>query len=415
MVKRRVNKRRYGRKLKQKNGDRRHAWKRVGAAVGNFAINRAKHGLRKAATEVFRKKFQDKFRANKPIGGGTSEVSRYTRKLGRRPKKNVYNAFKQLQATLKPIYYRHQGCLPYSSAQGYHLLDRSVVGTLGNAGSSQNLPCYLFGLSNIFANQGSFSSPMAWRLQQQFPVTVSEYAYHWVPIKDQSADGSTVGTVPSWDIEERSTTTANGWPGDKDILSYADIRLICVGATTVATTFEISVVQFKHDWLHPEFIVEELSTRTDIEYEKMARATWEAEVYKYIQSPIMIERPGRTTDAIQVLHKINFTLQPKMTIESNDEGHHKIVKLFKWFNRTQNYNWQNVGVHALPGGGGIQPMSYQVNNVNNEPILQVSATVAPRARMYLMVKATNQTPAVAGATVTPSFDIVMRKKHIYNA
>lgn len=350
----------------------------------------------------------------------TGEVSFLKRSMGRPMKHNLHNAWKELQATTTEAFYRYQGASPFSSATGFYNFDRSVSGTIPNAGSLQNMPLYLLELTPVpFNGQMTNVYTPFYQLQAQYDGTsVSTYGWRSTALSDQTPAGVSAAG-PNWEVEASakglSSNNASTHPGAMDILSYADIRMICVGATTTPTKFEISLVQFTQDWLHPGVDVSN-TINAQGKWDAHADRVWESEVWPYITSPIMPTPPKSGERFIKKLHSVSFTLQAKTSIETSNEGHFKIVKLFKWLNRRQRYDWNRWLMNTVPTSVGTVPMSYPVDN--NDTLLGANAilsqTVTPRARIYLMVKATNQTPGAAAVTTTPSFDLVVRKKHVMN-
>lgn len=69
---------------------------------------------------------------------------------------------------------------------------------------------------------------------------------------------TTIGTTPYWNVENvgsgRNFTDSGAGrdvqgPGRRDIMSWLDARLLCVGASTLATTYRISFIELLEDWL----------------------------------------------------------------------------------------------------------------------------------------------------------------------
>lgn len=416
MVKRKVNKKRYGRKLKQKNGNRRHAWKNVaravGAHVGNFAINRAKHGIKNLA-DNYRRKRTEQFRSSKatPIIS-TGEVSYVKKRLGKPMRHNIRNAWKELESTHNDVYYRLQGLTAYSNAFGFYTMERGLVGTAPQPASSQTLPLYLVELTPVPINGSSTVYNTMYRMLASYNgSTPNSTSYGWAYPADINPDGT--GGLNNWEVEMsgKQVTTTNHPVGPRDILSYADIKLICVGAANTPTTFEISIIQLAHDWLHPMAdLTQQNTTTTQLDYKEQRDRVWEAEVWPYITSPIMPRPPKMNQRYIKTLHRVKFVLQAKTSIETSNEAHHKIVNIFKWFNRRQNYDWQRKQQNPVVGALGVPTLGYPLDNGGAGQ--ELSNTVVPRARIYLMIKATNQSTGAFSTATSPSFDLVIRKKHI---
>lgn len=347
------------------------------------------------------------------------DVDYLTVKKGRPEKMDVKHAWKRLHTDEMPVYYRYQGILSYTAARGYYQMDRTVIGTPGQAGASEALPLYLFDLTAVPYNGSTQNSGVGSRLSLVNSSTGFNNVQYYF---DQDLNAGTNQNPAGVDVAGSSVTNNNYWtdnvgtnffgPGRTDQLSYLDIRLVCVAALTYPTEYEISLVQLQDEWLHPHWRSTTNSGQDNIAWNQLRNAFWENEVYKYCTNPIAIVNPKtKKLGQKRVMWQTKFTIQPKSTISTQVEGAHKIVKLFKWMNRLQRYDWtQNGSIQKGAGGallvGGYLPAGgFPVNDVTAN-----AETVHPKARIYLMVKATSL--GASGSIDTPSFDLVIRKKHI---
>lgn len=354
-----------------------------------------------------------------PTDVGTAQVSSLTRKYGRRPRNSVMQLSKLVNDAVQPNVYRWQGLTDFDAAQGYFKLDRLVTGAPPTAASIENMPLWLFELTGVPQNAGQISNTVGYRLQYTFQGAGVQPLITFATVNPLNQTGVAAGNG-SWQYENTAQVASTG-PGRKDIFSWLDAKLICVGATQVPTKFTIDIVQFKEDYLIPQYTAGNLAGSNDL-WNNIRSAVYERLVLPYATNPINTQH-GMVNSGkkfIKKLHSVSFWIQPKTNVELDPAGDYKIVKLFKWINRVQNYAWsQATRIGQQVGAGGAFTEGYE-QNINQT----FAADVTPGERIYLMVRATNQTSGqVTGvpatepdrAAVCPTFDLVLRKQHLANA
>jgi rRNA processing protein Gar1 len=172
-------------------------------------------------------------------------------------------------------------------------------------------------------------------------------------------------------------------------------------------------VQFTEDCIDPEF---SLSGATQTlgsagfteNYALSAASFWEQQVAKEMLHPLAASSGRVTKKYMRVLHSHRFTIQPRLTNEPDSivTGHSRILNITWNANRICQYDEHNTGTYNL---------NVPVPGAYAQQIGQVSDFVQPRAKVYLMIKATSLSQLTVGAaspTVTPSYDIVLRKQQI---
>jgi len=344
------------------------------------------------------------------MGGTSGDVEYMTRKLGHKAKKSMTDVYKRINAALEPAYYRWQRLIGYEVAAGALALARGVVGVPPAAGSEEAMPMFMFNLSAVDRMRTGLAPGIqcAYQLKKVWPATgvVSpQYSFNFVT---GNAPDGTVSQLP-WLRENSSSTNPQCI---RDILEWVDIRMDCIGATTIPTKWEISIVQFKDVTFEPEYQLANSTLDIDVMHRERQRALlYDAWINPWISHPILLQNPKLNATVIKqnvkVLFKQSFITQAKESTDLYTSGQEKIIKIFKWFNKTQVYEWDEANRPPNPQVGGVETMGYAQNN---PPAIQND--VEPKQRLYLVVKAQCHTVNSATATVCPSFDIVMRKKHM---
>jgi hypothetical protein len=184
-----------------------------------------------------------------------------------------------------------------------------------------------------------------------------------------------------------------------------DIRLNAYGARAQPTWYDIMIVRFNEDHLVP------LVNTTDVlaantEDQHAYHAMYQQLVKSLAFNPIM---PGirNASKGMHVLKRVRFQIAPSSTTEVDRNPSAKIVKLQYNDFRTRNHSW---GPAAFSSDAAVNSASYPVDPAAAFPFRDVPQE---KARLFLIVRASNTTPIVEGTTETadntPSYDIVIRK------
>lgn len=280
-------------------------------------------------------------------------------------------------------------------------------------GSNLHVPLHMFDLTsaNNFV-QGTY----IYKNPSYMPVFQNSSGSNitWSNMVTDTNNGA-VGS--NWNIES-TTGTASSFgtsPYTKANLDYVEARLLCYGAANMATDFSIDLVQIKEDYMHPGFVTNTSNLNSNItsnaDYANSTIAVYESLLKPYVAHPLNSINPRQAHSHFKVLKSIKFTLQPRLSNETDaNVGHCKQVNLFWRANRTLKFDWgENLIDPQLSG----QVASAYKTWIGNNGMLQTS--VVPKARVYLMVRATNPTNVNYGSSaptvlLTPSYDILLRQK-----
>lgn len=264
-------------------------------------------------------------------------------------------------------------------------------------------------LNNIVNNQVQNYNP-AFQLGFDSNVGTARVNFSNLPCKFN--DG-TAGSTWFYENVSGSNSTIDVYPKKSSFQDYFHAKLLCYGASTFATEYAIDVIQLKDEYLHPDWLNNAawsgaLPNTAAINYAKAAVGFWD-----YVAKPYMGTNPlatitGSFSKHMKILKSLRFTLQPRLSTETdNPAGHCKQVNLFVKLNRKNKYDWIEGGTDPLLTSGTTW-ISQQG---------QDSTTVNPKARIYLMIRATNsvltQLPAAPSYSNSPSYDLVLRTKHTW--
>lgn len=327
---------------------------------------------------------------------GGQMVTRNMRR-GKKPKRNLREAFKLLQLSSQPLYYRFQGLNKTCSATGGWRGCHQVTDATGNAYQ----PLKLFDVTSygtafpaaaLYFNSNGYAQFDAGTLPTQTSTGTSQN--NWV---SENLPLNTAARVPC------------------DILEWVSAKLMLYGSLTRPTKWEVSLVQFSKDLFIPplagQSLVLDSGTLNDI------TAFWQYMSKPWTFNPLDQQNP-KFRRWVKFLQRRTFMIQPKETIDAAVDGANigagtqvpNMVQcnLFWRANRTQRYDWNPTA--RL--GAFAQDAAFQTATEDND------VAVAPRQRVYLMVRA--QAPVTssvtnAGAAVNtltdPSFDYCLRVKH----
>lgn len=313
---------------------------------------------------------------------------------------------------------RYQGVTPYWNNMGYFSLSRPVAGVPPALNSSETMPLYLFNLTNlgVVSSTALGSGTLCpWQLQKQWLSADSQPNYNFVP---PVAVGNAADGVATSGVYTTETSDTGYVQGATDLLEWVQMRLLCVGPPSRPIKWHVSIVQFRDDYFTPEFQGFPLTTAAWSSFtgtDQLARYQERVQLYDSLceplcGNPVIPPNYGRGhSGGMKVLWSTSFATQPKAgaTVDQFTAGEERMLNIFKRFNRLQNYAWQEKGRAPLVVAGADQ-MGWAVNihSTTND----VFADVHPRARVYLMVR--SESPLGASGADSPTFDLVIRKKHV---
>jgi len=228
----------------------------------------------------------------------------------------------------------------------------------------------------------------------------------FLTLSGRTSDG--VSTSPNWQVEKTSHPLSQTYPLGSIMQEWAQIKMLCYGAKTFSTRFKVQVVQIVEDDFHPL----EVSLMTaaipapPTAWDDVSAPInfWQGISASSYKHPIAVVSTDYKKN-IKVIKEFNFIIDPTTTIEERAEvGHSKALNIFVPMYRKNNYNSK---VQAIDG-------SLADSDNFGSDIDKNEAYLKPRARIYLIVQATNPYTVNDGGTqgpsVTPSYDIVIRNK-----
>lgn len=213
--------------------------------------------------------------------------------------------------------------------------------------------------------------------------------------------------------------------GARGYLDWLSAKFMFYAPYYVPTRIHVALVRFKENSVTPGG---EYGNNQDYVSDPTAIAFWESFAKKDMVAPI---EPGNShilKKYMKVLWKDSFLLDCKTTVE-NEITHYKQYDLFKRLNMKCVYDWLDKGVMDLTNATGdgnqagsnwIQngtgiPGGVGVDGVTQTTVNHFSTTVQTQYRTFLMVHAETATSSLSSnfnAYVHPSFDMVLRKKHV---
>lgn len=256
------------------------------------------------------------------------------------------------------------------------------------------LPILLFDVTSWFNNLAgavTYSQPV-WYMSMTNLGVVSwnNVVAPWV-LEDTQSPSSSTGTVPN----------------QSDLLKWVSLKFNCYGATARPTKYSIDLISLKEDYLHPDQCngaAPTTNSTTNVSYGTEQSTFWQSIVKPFVYNPIVVGNYKAGGKMKTYFHK-EFILEEKLSTEPSVEqftGHFKQVNIFMNMNRIQRYSWNTNGYQSATAQqtGGIMV-----------DIANPTCLVAPKARLYVMVRATSTLGTVIDPTKHPSLDWVLRAKH----
>jgi len=223
----------------------------------------------------------------------------------------------------------------------------------------------------------------------------------------RTSDGVTLSTT--WNVEKSTKLAVSSVPLGMIMQEWTQIKMLCYGAKIYSTRFKVQVVQIVEDDFHPlevASIDQTINTAPQAWDDVSAPVNfWQGVSSSSYKHPIATVSTDYKKN-IRVIKEFNFIIDPTTTIEERAEvGHTKALNIFIPMYRTNNYNSKAQAVD----GSLADADNFGTDFEKNEAYLK------PRARIYLIVQATNPyTHFASGDPMTPantpSYDIVIRSK-----
>lgn len=369
--------------------------------------------------------------------GATNVVQRGYKKLrsGRKPKKNARLALKFIKASQAESIVRYQRIGNYEQFPSVATIVDGpgslpighfplVLGGVGNQETFDLMPVHLFDLTSmryIDSDGTTLETPCQFQLCKFTSATGTVPngpigAYYWKSWNGQIYNGTSTGVNGHWAVERNAfNNTGDFTPvaGGHQYLEWADIRLALFGARAQTTKFTVSLVQFNdrsYDPLVERNQTTPVANMRSPEEQQNYDAAWDEFVQPLIYHP-MHSAGASKLQLFKTLFKRSYVIGPDTETNLDQAQPNMCMKLFKRLNRMLNYNWDDRA-QARTG----EQLDNAVYNIFSAT--QNKATVHPRAKVFLMVTAQAYTRLTGTNSInssnTPTFDIVIRKKHVYD-
>lgn len=359
------------------------------------------------------------------------EHQRFRYKRGRKPKKNLKQAWKLLKSTTEPIYLRAQAMNVYSTPDCGFMKLFSIKNTKSPEQERTYLPCHIYDVSAFMNNVGG--SLTFGDIGPYTPSVSNTSSFLRYPIVRRLLDAAGAER-DQWGVESTahlSTAVAQA-PHRRSLWDWFDFRLLCYGRTTVSTRWRIQLVQFSEENLHPRELAD---NQMDGETIPRSIEFWNSYLSPMMNNPIDSANVEARKGCMKVLKSIDF-LQASSRTDDGTASNIPLIQEIRGFhrmNRMQSYDWDYSKREATYDTFG-QVNKYVVNDANCEPY------VTARARIYLVISAQSQcfnisrvtppistiglpladpangggTPNAGGdfdVTAVPSYDILLRVRH----
>lgn len=364
-------------------------------------------GVRKRVRKSVLIKRRVKRRRSTPTGT-SGDVVRRSYKYGRKMPNTVSTALKLTRMQMASTYYMFKAISDYKSNYGEIPLGRFVSGTWGQANSSQSMPAVFFNLTN---NVSTTNAEPSCSIPLKYYISATDYTYTFGP-RDYGYQQNGTAKTNMWLVEKGSAHQNNA-----HILDWLNIKLDCVGATTIPTRWSVMIVQFKDRALVPEILPDgsdqQALNHRNMFYENFFRSD--------LTHPMNMGVPEIDwQNKMRVLYKKNFMIQPKQSVDLHTSGDERWIKIFKRLNRTLRYDWADEDPMIATGTGiGNEIPSAWISNTEASTFKEIQKDVDYTKRIYLIVKCNNAYPSATtgrgdgqhgDVKTVGSFDICMRRK-----
>lgn len=373
-----------------------------------------------------------------PVNGAQVTTSRI--RSGKKPRKGLRRTIKIVRNLLENYVLKFSNIRSAFSNQGQRgaltLASReynfasALIGADPKTANDRRYPVHLYDVTGCINETGINATKIDATVGMEL-CRVQDAAAHYTyfqyrPIFGQ--DSNPIAPTRLWTRYLTTDRNSDAYPGKASILDYMDLKLVFYGPQNAYCKFFVDLVQFQHDSPSP------LRLTTTDQYgvdhpTDMIQGIFEHEdcmealVKPLIVNPIVDTQPG-ALKGLKILKSWQFHTNPETTIDKATTGQQKIVKIFHRFNRQCNWNWHNE--HDENFANIIATDA----DVSYKPDLNVNAAhVDPRARVYLMIRATNYTVwekltnsstgegfqynVTADPAWDPTYDINIKVKHTF--
>lgn len=264
-----------------------------------------------------------------------------------------------------------------------------------------DLPCICFELNSVpnWVNGAKSNYPPLCGLRKAVNGN-----YIWYSIQGQQPVGS---LNANWQVEKSShpDTVAGCYPQDQSILKWIQLEMELNGCTSQPTKYTIEVCKFNEE-VTPNVNIG--GSQTDGNYNEF----WDNEMKSYTFSPLSQLVPGYKKKKKYVLRRWNVDLDPTASFENDARPHVKTFRVFLRMNTKCTYDWKYAtGTGQAPAD--FEDVDYKQEDNENQN------QVDPKARLFLLIRATNYVLNTAPAQITtantPDMNLRVRACHLMSS
>lgn len=347
------------------------------------------------------------------------EFTRVSRKRGRKMRKNIKNIYKLTDSQRGYQIFRWQNMNPFfTSSHGANKL----MYTRNTTNGLLYYPVHIYDLStlrsdydnNVGPINGNGSTGSGGIITVGSGPTISVGSATGIGLIDNNTNqgGTTAGTSGAWVSE--TLINNKKLSGSNDIMEWIEVRLLCYGRLSRPTRYRVELCQIPSEQYNPYSINSNVFNGTVLNPVIMtdAVAGWQAVMAPFGYNPLhKFDAQNNEKQIFKTIMSEDFILAS----DSADDGSDNIAKArqvnFFWrCNRRQNYGWQTGGgYNPVDIAGNDDDYVTQSGDLRNGPHY--------KSRIYLVVRAMSDLIEQAGAptwsaTSHPSYDIIIRKKHV---
>lgn len=309
--------------------------------------------------------------------------------------------------------YRLQNIARYGADQGQVRLSRQLqtvifTGQPGVTGNYEELPIYFIELTN----RGDNSIPTVWKMWRADVSGALNYRTYFssAEASQTSAGPQSIG-AGSWLLEKGDGSPTTNF---KDLLSWTELKLDCIGPQSESCKWTASVVQFTENFYHPRAVSRPSTSFPDVDTLddnfQARNQLYDALSRPLTSHPFDVQHNDVLRKGMKVIKRMSFVTEPKETTDKDTTGQNRMIKMFLWLNRKLDFAWSSADT-APPLAANGSDIGWAVDDRDDSVLLQ------PRAQMYFMLTAENTNASLNSNTATnpdkcPSFNYCIRKKHI---
>lgn len=364
--------------------------------AGGYALSRKSKKRRVASVGpvVRRVNYAVNTRSHTYGGRIQAQLGKFTRK---KYKKLMQNYFIQ----------RWQNIAPMTQPGGAYQLRNQIQTDISNR---WRVPLYIMDVSSVINNvNGVQTNPPALYGMYVSNVGGINFAPD-VNVGPANVQGTT------WNLEATSAqSNIINVPHERSLFEWLQVKMNMHGAKQRTTRFNVMLCQIDQRVIPPD--LNGFTTFNDPTVQQF----WASLITNYVRDPITPSPVNFPKGFLKVWKSYNFTIDAASTVDENPDPHMKTQKMFFKLNRLQNYGWQpNTNTVVTPdqiyGVSGADPAQFWDQDIGEN-----STRVHPNARLYLIIRATNwfrtitQSSELQSLDTCPTFDLLVRAKHIINS